>query len=454
MTKDLRTFLDEIRKNGKDELWEINHPIPLDYQITAYALELEKLQYPPVLLFNAIEDFDYSVVTNLFASKKRLSDILRLPESELVTGWHEVASSRIKPKMVESAPVKQVLFKGEDIDLWQYPFPTHFQTDGGRYITAGVVIANDPDTGTGNLSYARMQIKDKATMGISMHSRGDLWDYQRRCEARGEPLEVAVAIGVHPAISIAAATQLPIDEYELELAGGLLGEPVPVVKAETVNLLVPAQAEMIIEGRILPEVREDEGPFGEYTGYSTDRSTRNVFQVTAITHREHPIIHDIIPGMARDHLNLSKASRIPRVFEVVKKTFPNAVNINYPYSGTHFHCYLSMRDLKPGQAKQAMMLLFGLDMYIKLVVVVDDDIDVNNEQQVLWALATRFQADRDAFVVDGVTTNLLDPSSKGGVSAKMGLDATRSQDFSGMNMSLPDDVLEKVREEIGKLMLQ
>lgn len=450
MVNDFRNYLQRLRESGVEELWEINEPVSLDYEMTTYAMELEQLEFPPALLFKDIKDHELPVICNLFASKKRLADILGLAQNELVMGWPKVAARRIKPLAVENAPVKEVILTGEKVDLWAYPFPTHFATDGGRYITAGVIIANDPDTGIGNLSYARLQVKGKSEMGASMHSRGDLWDYQRRSEARGEPLEIAVAIGVHPAISIAAATQLPIDEDELELAGGILGEAVPVVHAESVDLMVPAHAEMVIEGLILPAARENEGPFGEYTGYSTDRSTRNVFKVTAISQRRDPIIHDIVPGMATDHLNLSKVSRIPRVFDGIKRAFPNAVDINYPYSGTHFHCYLSMHNPLPGQAKQAMMLLFGLDMYVKLVVVVDDDIDVNNEQQVLWALATRFQADRDLFIVEGVTTNLLDPSSHQGVGAKLGLDATRSPDFSGTSMSLPDEILEKVRADINK----
>jgi 2,5-furandicarboxylate decarboxylase 1 len=450
MVDDLRSYLQYLRNQGSGELWEIDQPVSLDYQMTAYALELESQQYPPALLFNHVDGFDFPVVCNLFSSKQRLAEVLGLTEKNLVSGWPDVASRRIEPVVVDHAPVRDVIITGDDVDLWKYPFPTHFETDGGRYISSGVVIANDPDSGVGNLNYTRFQVKGKSVMGASLHSRGDLWNYQRRCEARGEALEIAVVIGVHPAISIAAATQLPIYEDELHLAGGILQKPVPVVKAETVNVMVPAYAEMVIEGTIEPEIREDEGPFGEYTGYSTDRSTRNVFKVSAITHRENPISHDIVPGMASDHLNLSKVSRVPRVFETVKKVFSNAVNITYPYSGTHFHCYLSMHDPIPGQAKQAAMLLFGLDPYLKMVIVVDDDIDVNDEQQVLWALATRFQSDRDLFRVEGVSTNLLDPSIRNGVSAKMGLDATRAPDFSGMNMTIPAALVEQVRADIQK----
>jgi 4-hydroxy-3-polyprenylbenzoate decarboxylase len=341
-----------------------------------------------------------------------------------------------------------VVATGSEIDLWTYPIPVHFSTDAGRYISGGVVIAKDPDTGTGNLNFTRLQVKDAATMGASLHSRGDLWNFQKRQEDNHKALQVAVAIGVHPAISIAAATQLPLDEDELELAGGLMGKAVPVTRAETVDLLVPAHAEMIIEGYIEAGAREDEGPFNEYTGYSTHRSTRHILHVTAITHRKDMIFQDVVPGNASEHLNLSKTSRVPRVFDLVKRTFSNVTAINYPFSGTHFHCYLSMRNPLPGQARQAMLLLFGLDMYLKLVIVVDDDIDVYNEQDVLWALSTRFQADRDLFVVEGVSCNLLDPSAHEGVAAKLGLDATRSPNFSAVRMSLPEDVLHKVRQAI------
>ena len=448
MSVDLRSYLQSLRENSPEELWEIDDPVSLSYEMTAYAIELEKNPYPPALLFKQVEGFDFQVLSNIFASRKRIARVLGSEENELVAQWPNITARRIKPERSIDAPVKEVVNVGGDIDLWKYPIPIHFATDAGRYISGGVAFANDPDTGVGNLNFTRLQIKSPTEMGASMHSRGDLWNFQRRAEAKHKALEVAVVIGVHPAIAIAAATQLPITEDELELAGGLLGRPVPVVPAETVDLMVPAHAEMIIEGTILPGVREDEGPFNEYTGYSTDRSTRHVFKVSAITHRREMIFQDVVPGNSSEHLNLSKTSRIPRVFDVVKRTFSNVTAINYPLSGTHFHCYLSMHDPLPGQAKQAMLLLFGLDMYLKLIIVVDDDIDVYNEQEVMWALSTRFQANRDLFMVEGVSCNLLDPSASEGVATKLGLDATRSTNFSAIKMSFPKEVMGKVRQSI------
>jgi 2,5-furandicarboxylate decarboxylase 1 len=448
MSGDLRAYLQSLRDESPEELWEIDTPVPLSYEMTAYAIELEKNPNPPVLLFKQVEGFDFQVLNNVFASRKRIARVLGLEENELVSQWPNITARRIKPERSTDAPVKEVVNLGADIDLWKYPIPIHFETDAGRYISGGVVVANDPDTGVGNLNYTRLQVKSPNEMGASMHSRGDLWNFQRRAETEHKALEIAVVIGVHPTIAIAAATQLPITEDELELAGGLLGKPIPVVPAETVDLMVPAHAEMVIEGTIVPDVRADEGPFNEYTGYSTARSTRHVFKVSAITHRRDMIFQDVVPGNSSEHLNLSKTSRVPRVFDVVKRTFSNATAINYPLSGTHFHCYLSMHDPLPGQAKQAMLMLFGLDMYLKLIIVVDDDVDVYNEQEVMWALSTRFQANRDLFMVEGVSCNLLDPSASEGLATKLGLDATRSADFSAVRMSLPQELVGKVQQSI------
>ena len=448
MAKDLRSFLERYRSIYPDEVWEIKDQVSLQYEGTALALQLEKKQRFPVLFFENIEDHAFPVVSNLFADRKRIAFMLGLEEGQLISDWPGLASRRIKPIMANHAPVKEVVRLGSAIDLLQYPIPVHFESDAGRYISGGVTVSKDPDTGVGNLNFTRLQIKGADLMGASLHSRGDLWDFQRRQEERGKLLEVAVVIGAHPAVCIAGATRLPINEDELELAGGLLGEPVPLVPAETLDLLVPANAEMVIEGFIEPDKRDQEGPFGEYTGYSTDRSTRNVFQVTAITHRKDMIFHDIVPGASAEHLNLSKTSRVPQEFEMLKKAFPNVVAMNYPTSGTHFHCYLSMKKKMEGQPKQAMMFLFGLDMYLKWIVVVDDDIDVFNEQEVLWALATRFQADRDSFVVPDVACNILDPSSHDGMSAKLGMDATRPLDAKELKMGFSQELIQKIEQKI------
>lgn len=448
MSRDLRDFINLLRRQAPEDLWKITKPVSKSYEITAFALELERESRYPALMFNNVEGSSIPLITNLFASRRRIAMALGINESDLLSAWQRLMENRIPPRYQKDGPVKEIILKGDEVDLSHFPIPVHFEVDAGPYITAGISIARDPDTGIGNLSYARLQIKGKNKLGASLHSRGNFWDYQRRAEEKNQPLEVAVAIGVHPAVSIAAATRLPLGEDELELAGGLLGEPIDLVPAETVDLMVPADAEMVIEGYIEPNVREDEGPFGEYTGYATERSTRHVMHVNAISHRRDMIFHDIIPGASSEHLNLSKTSRVPQFFNQLKKLLPNVVAMNYPQSGTHFHCYLSMKKLLDGQPRQAMAFLFGIDLYLKLIVVVDEDVDVFNEEQVMWALATRFQAQRDLFVIPDAPCNVLDPSSENGVSDKLGLDATKKFSKDVKPLTFSKDLVRKIREDI------
>src|SRR5260221_225238 len=213
-----------------------------------------------------------------------------------------------------------------------------------------------------------------------------------------------------------------IDEFEI--AGALLGQPIELVKCKTIDVEVPAQAEIVIEGEILADQHEEEGPFGEYTGYSTFRSTKNVFVVKAITHRTAPIFHDIIPGYSMEHLLLGRAAKEAHAFMRLKEMHPGIKALTFPKSGTHFHAYMSFKKTAECQARQALMLLLGLDSYLKLVIAVDEDVNVFNEEEVLWAVATRFQADTDMFMVPDVFCNRLDPSSRDGMSGKLALYAT------------------------------
>jgi 2,5-furandicarboxylate decarboxylase 1 len=213
---------------------------------------------------------------------------------------------------------------------------------------------------------------------------------------------------------------------------------------------VPAHAEIVLEGEILSDVHEDEGPYGEYTGYATERSTRNVLLVKAITSRAQPIYHDIIPGYSAEHLLLGRAAKEAHVYMRLKEMVPSLRALNFPKSGTHFHAYLSMQKLAEGQPRHALMLLLGLDPYLKLVVAVDEDVNVFDEAEVLWALATRFQADTDMFMVPNVFCNRLDPSSREGVSAKLALDATAPLVWDVERAVVPHDAAHRAAELLTK----
>lgn len=438
---DLQSFMTQYMSDHPEDVVRVSETLPADYQVTALAMATETMAEPPVIVCDAVEGAGMPVVTNLFASRARIARILGTTVEHLHDHWAARSKRLIPPVEVEGGVCQEVCWLGEEADATRLPFMKHFEQDAGRYITSGVVVARDPDTGAVNLSFARMQLKGPRKFGISVHSRGHLWDYQRRAEAQGRPLDAAVVVGMHPIYLIAAASRMPLGVDEQEVAGALLGHPLQVVRGVTVDVPVPAGAEIVLEGRIEPGVREPEGPFGEYTGYATARSTNHVFTVTAITHRRQPWFLDVCPGHSRDHLLLGRIHKEAEVLRKLREVLPNVKAIHYPVSGTHYHCYISIAKQRPGDARHCALLALGLDAYIKLVVVVDDDVDVRNEAEVMWALATRMQPAEDVFIVNDVTCNVLDPSSHDGVSSKMGIDATRPAGWDAQRTSLPREVV-------------
>ncbi|UCF84289.1 MAG: UbiD family decarboxylase, partial [Desulfobacteraceae bacterium] len=243
----------------------------------------------------------------------------------------------------------------------------------------------------------------------------------------------------------------PIGRDEYNIAGGFMGMPLEIVKCETVDLEVPANAEIVLEGKILCNARKDEGPFGEFTGYSSKNSTRHVIEVTALTRRKDAIYNEIVPGMSTEHTLLLGIPQEIRILERLKEINPSVKAVAYPVSGVcRLHCYISIKKTADGQPVNCIFAAFAEDPSLKLVIVVDDDIDVYNEREVLWALATRFQADKDVFLASRCMGALLDPSASAGLTAKMGIDATRpSSNWNAVRCIIPEEISEAVRQKLG-----
>jgi 2,5-furandicarboxylate decarboxylase 1 len=438
----LRSFL---AQNPEDDILRINEPIDLDFVPTALVLELEKRNQQPVVLFENPRGYDLPVVTNLFGSRERIARMVNAAPGGFNEKWINAQSKLMPCDVIKSGPAQEVVTTGKDLDAALLPISRHFEKDAGRYIGSGVLVCKDPDTGVRNLSYQRMQLKGRDRFGASLHSRGHIWNHLQRCEERGKNLEVAVVIGMHPAINIAAAAKVAMEVDELEIAGALLGRPIELVKCRTIDIEVPSHAEYVIEGEILANQHEDEGPYGEYTGYSTSRSTRNIFVVKAITRRAKPIFHDLIPGYSAEHLLLGRVAKEAHIFMRLKELVPTLIALNFPKSGTHFHAYMSFKKTAEGQARHALMALLGLDHYLKFVVAVDEDVNIFDEQEVLWAIATRFQADTDMFMVPDVFCNRLDPSSREGLSAKLAFDATRPLVSENERAVVPADAVARAQ---------
>jgi len=443
---DLRSFLEQVRHTEPEQILEISQEVPLDYTATALALELDKQNQTPILFFDKIKDHDFRLVANICASRDRLSKSINTDTNNFYKKFAKSLRNLIEAEIIDSGPVQEIVLQGDKIDLAKLPIPRHFSQDARAYITSGMLAAQDPDTGVRNLSYIRLQTKGPNRMGASLHSRQHQWDYMRRAEIKGQDLEVAVVIGAHPAVMLAGAAKMGIDEDEYDLAGALLNQSIPICKGKTVDVYVPANAEIVIEGKLLADIHEPEGPFGEYTGYVTGRSTENVLEVTAITMRKDAIFVDIIPGNSTEHLILGRIAKEAWVHERMKEALPFYLDFHYPSSGTHYHCYVRIDRSSEGQAKQAAQLLVALDHYVKFVVVVDKDIDPSDQDAVLWAMATRMQADKDVDIIKNSMCNHLDPSSDKGVGAKLLVDATMPSNFTAEKVKISDDMHELVKK--------
>jgi 2,5-furandicarboxylate decarboxylase 1 len=422
MPQDLRSYLDLIKQNNPEDFLVISREVDPAFEITGITVKLEQeAKRRPVILFEKVKGTKFSVLTNLHAGRSRLAAAIHAKPDEMQRAYLRAMENPIPPKIVATGPVKEVILTGDKIDLFKLPQILHHQKDAGPYITAAISFAKDPTGDTWNCAYNRLMIQGRAKTSIHLTLAKHLWEFQRAAEAQGKALPVAFAIGVHPAIALGCLAIGSIDEDERAIMGGLLGEPLELVKCETSHLLVPAHAEMIIEGEILPHERTPEGPFGEFTGYSLGERQREVLKVRAITHRRDAIFQDITVGHL-DHLMLSTTPIEANLYRAVRAMVPTVKAVRVP---APFTCYVSIEQRISGQAKNAILAVLGADLYMKRVVVVDHDVDVFNDRQVNWAIATRCQPDRDIAIITNARGSDLDPSTKeDGNTAKWGVDAT------------------------------
>jgi UbiD family decarboxylase len=438
----LRAFVAAWEAASPHEVVRVSDPVSLDYDVMALVLEYERRRRYPILFFDKPGASDIPIIANVVASRAALAFALGTSERGLAAEYAKRIKDYVKPVVVPDPPFRAHVSRGSDVDLGALPIPEYFPGDAGRYLTAGMLVARDPETGVETEGYHRFQIKGRTKMGVSLHSRRRMFEYQRRAEAKGDALPCAVVLGLHPLVSMGSLSYPPPDVSKFEVIGGLFGEPMRVAPCLTADLNVPAAAEIVIEGEILPHVREPEGPFGEFTGYFSRRSTEHVFEVKAITMRERPWFQSIGSGRAGDHITTLGLIREAEILNAVTRVVPNVTGVHVPLSGTSsFTAYVSIKQGRPGEAKHVIPIVLGVDHYLKLVIVVDDDVDVFDESDVMWAVATRMQADRDLVTIAGSLGAMLDPSADDrGVTAKLGIDATRpfGEPFAEKLVMAPD----------------
>jgi 2,5-furandicarboxylate decarboxylase 1 len=433
MPKDLRYFLKEVESKQPEDIVRIKKQVDPKFELCGVIRKFQEEGKYPLVYFENVKNSEMPVVSNLFASKSRLALGFGARESTLLKDYMTNEDKRIPSKVVSDGPVKENVIKGDNLDLKFLPHITHCEKDAGPYITSGVSVFKDPDTGAFDTGIFRLMYKGGNRFGVLYGDYSKAMHVIRKFESKGKPTEMAFFIGHHPASTLTSQTKVPLGMDEFSVMGGLLGESVELVSCETVDLRVPAFAEIVLEGKVIPDVREPEAPFGEYTWYYGLERMSHVLEITAVTYRNHPIYHDIFSAHA-DHNMAAKVQREAVVYKRIKLAVPSIVDVELPLSGTCRHiAYVSMKKDYDGQGKIASLSALAADPMIKMAVIVDQDINIHDEQQVWWAVATRTQADRALTIVPEAYVAELDPSAysirsradRGALNTKWAIDATK-----------------------------
>ena len=457
---DLREFIEFLE--DKKELVRVRSEVDPILEVTEITDRISKKQ-GPALLFEKVKGSPYPIAINLFGSYQRMAwalglndfgeigqqfssllktdpDMKFMQKIEALFDLYKLSTS--KPKEVKKAPCQEII-KDKDFSLFEYPILQCWPGDAGRFITLPLVITKDPESGKQNLGMYRMQVFDEKTTGMHWHTHHDGAVNFRKYAKLGKRTEVAVAIGGDPVTIFSATAPLPYGIEELFFAGFLRGKAVEVVKARTVDLLVPAHAEMILEGYVEPAEERIEGPFGDHTGYYSVAGMYPVFHVTCITQRKDPIYPATIVGKPpMEDCYMGKATE--RMFlPLVKMQLPEIVDMNLPLEGVFHNCALiSIRKSYPMHARKVMNAIWGLGqmMFTKFIFIFDEDVNVQNTSEAAWKAFNNVDPARDILISEG-PLDVLDHSAPRPIyGAKMGIDATKKWPEEGYQREWPDEI--------------
>ncbi len=461
MGKNLRHFMQQLEDRLAHDLVHVKQPVsPARFEVTALLQHLENKKSFPVLLFeNPLnlkgEPSSFPLLSNVFATRQRCALSLGMSPEDgglpLSLEYARREERLISPATVSTreAPVKEIVKRGEEADLYEFPVVRHHAMDPAPYIDMTPVM-KDPEHGFYNVAFLRNMVKGPRRLGIHMSPRHN-WQMHRKNEEKGQNTPVAIVVSHHPSFYLGALNVSPFGVDDYARIGAIMGEPLRLTASETwgEDFMVPADAEIIIEGYVLANVKEVEAPFGEFTGYYGPQRLRPVIEVTAITHRRDAIFQHAFVGH-RDNWVLGGIPKEGSLFNLIRGIVPTVKAVHFPISGCcRLNCYISIDKKIDGETKQAALAaLAGCD-FVKHVVVVDADIDVYNEEQVMWAMATRVQADQDVDIIKNAKGNTLDPSQTDDImTTKMIIDATQPvQRPYAARVQVPKEALSKTRLE-------
>ncbi|MEW6053799.1 MAG: menaquinone biosynthesis decarboxylase [Nitrospirota bacterium] len=467
--QDLKEFIAFLE--DKKELVRIKAEVDPVLEVTEITDRISK-KGGPALLFENVKGSRMPIVINLFGSYQRMSwalgvddfgkinqrfasllkgeiDLNMREKLEALYGLYKLSAS--KPKEIKRAPAQEIV-KEKDFSLFEYPVLKCWPGDGGRFITLPLVITKDQESGKQNVGMYRMQVYDEKTTGMHWHTHHDGAVNYRKAVKLGKRLEVAVALGGDPVTIFSATAPLPYGIEELFFAGFLRGKPVEVVRAKTVDLLVPARAEIILEGYVEIGEKRREGPFGDHTGYYSIADDYPVFHVTCITQTKDPVYPATIVGKPpMEDCYMGKATE--RMFlPFIKMQLPEIVDVNLPLEGVFHNCALiSIKKAYPMHARKIMNAIWGLGqmMFTKFIFIFDEEVDVQNTSEVAWKAFNNVDPARDIMIAEG-PLDVLDHSAPQPIyGAKMGVDATKKWPEEGYQREWPPEI--HMSEEIKTL---
>jgi len=438
--KDLRTFVNFLEEQG--ELLRIKEELDPKFEVSA-AIRYGGGKTGKAVLVEKVKGYACPVVGNLLGTRERMAMAIGATGGELVDRFLLSKEDLIPPQIVDTGPIKEVVVRDNINLLENMPVLTNHEDDVSPYITQGLVFMRDRETGFNTMGVHRLQVKSNDRLGIFLASSTST-EIFRKAEKSGEALDVVVVIGVDPITLLSSIVWAPFGD-KFEVAGALRGSPLEMVRAETVDIAIPAHAMFALEGKILPRVRDVEGPFGESTGYYIT-ADNPVIKIDAITHQRDPIYPVFIPWDKEDDIILD-VTFTPYIYNQLKKMHPSIVGVKlFGIAGV---AVISIDKRYEAEPREILYSILSTYKYLKIAMVVDGDVEVDSEKDVAWAWGTRFYPERDLILVDSVSGSPIDPTAEGNenIVSKLGIDATKPlyQRERFRKVDSPIEVKEKIR---------
>jgi UbiD family decarboxylase len=415
----LRSFLEQMETKG--EIFHIKNEVSTHFEVPFIVKKFD--EEGPILLFEKLKNYKPRVVANVCGARKRICEALNIDQNELYNRLVEAWRRPQKTKIVEDGVAKEVI---EKPDLSKIPILTHFEKDAGPYITSGVIHAKSVDGSVENVSVHRLQVLDKRHLAIRLVPR-HLYKLWRMAKDADRDLDISISTGVHPAVLLAASSPIPFGVNEFDVANNLMNKGLRLIRCEHVDAYAPAEAELVLEGKIFTSRETVEGAFVDITGTYDIERKQPVVEVVGVMHREDYVYQGILPS-GSEHRLLMGLPREALIWESVSKVVPKVHAVNLSLGGSGWlHAIVSIEKQLEGDGKNALLAAFAAHPSLKHAVVVDSEIDVYNVSDVEWAIATRFQASEDLLIIKNARGSTLDSSAdqETGLTTKVGIDATR-----------------------------